>query len=219
MKKLLALLSATAVLVATSAFSAGATESKDLYKDKFEQRYSMEWMIMSKPDYKELYYHTSSQSGKDDWVLVYGDTHYEEPMLSYAVFGDRVVASAGMGVPFSAKYGIYDIATDEFIDLCKVWYKTDYEDLQSVCMQLKIGQPIGDVNNDKVLDIEDVTNIQKSLATIGFEAKKYIVPSDVYNFSISHNLTSPLDSMGDINKDGKTDINDATEIQKRIAEC
>lgn len=219
MKKLLAVLSASAILVTSAVFSAGATAGDDLYKDKFNERYSQEALIHSKPDYKELYHHAKiTETGLvNDWVLVYGDTHYGEPMCTYAVFGDRVVAKSGWGIPFATNYGIYDIAKDEFIDLCKVWNSSDYEDLQRVCAECKIGQPIGDVNNDNVLDIEDVTNIQKSLATTGIEAKRYIVPSDAYDFRVSHALTTPLNSMADINKDGKTDIDDATEIQKRIA--
>ena len=161
--------------------------------------------------YDELYYHYS-ENGEIDWALVSVSSNVVDPMPAYAVIGDRVYTSDNIMYPFSVGYGVYDVADDEFIDLCTVIKSgTDtYEGLAEQVSSLKIGKLIGDMNGDGILSVLDATYLQKCQANL--------IPFPNDDEIQGFKLTEELAFCSDCDKDGQRTVADVTAIQRQALE-
>ena len=214
MKKILSMVMAVVMLTGTFVVSAYAeeTDQQYLFRDKFVEKYG-DWDELSDSPivYDEVYYHYSDNH-QIDWVLVHEYIH-NEPMTVYGVFGNRVIFDESFNYPFYIGYAVYDVESSEFIDFVKAWNSEKYDGLQEALNTCNIGKLIGDMNNDNEITVADATMIQKCVAGI----EQYSYKDEIVNY-YSYTATEKLRYISDFNRDGVRNIDDATAIQKYLAE-
>lgn len=170
--------------------------------------------------YDELYYHDND--GVTDWVLVKGEATFTMPCGStYNVVGSRVFRTKGISMPFGNTYGVYSVAQNQFYALSEslvdpnTKISKSFPGLAKAVDELKLGELIGDMDGNGVLNIKDVTQMQRCLAEVisypendGVEAAGFT--SRDSGMSVAY--------ISDINENRHHDIGDATRVQKLIAE-
>lgn len=164
--------------------------------------------------YEELYYHTGER--KTDWTLIHAYTDEQEPLVIFGEFGDRFLHKYMGGVPFEFDYGIYDVKKNKFIGLETAYKSGDYPDLTKVMDLLNIGKLRGDMDSDGAIGINDATEMQRVLA----EYINYPDGDAVWGYDLISYREIDTENclyISDVNKDGKRDINDVTEIQHILA--
>ncbi len=164
--------------------------------------------------YEELYYHT--RDGETDWTLIHAYTDEQEPLVVFGEFGDRFLHKNMGGVPFELDYGIYDVKQNKFIGLETAYKSGDYPDLTRVMDLLNIGRLRGDIDLSGTLSINDATEMQRVLA----EYRSYPDGDAVWGYDLISYREIDTENclyISDVNKDGKRDINDVTEIQCILA--
>lgn len=160
--------------------------------------------------YNELYKHTAKigNTSINDYTVVqsYGET---ETVPSYAKLGDYVAISDNSCSPYAPGYYVYKENEKSIYTLREAW-ENNFVDLEDIFNNTNILRLIGDTNNDKRVDIIDVTNIQKHLA------KKEQLKNDmcVGNSDNADNLTVYF---SDFDGNGITNIRDVSKIQKKLA--
>lgn len=176
----------------------------------FELEYREQYEVIGHYNYSELYYHYDENEALD-WVLVNAQSGLEPLDMEISMdIGNVVVQSCSIFHNFRYQYGVYDVSESKFYDLFDLRSEPEkYDDLLDVLVQKKIGQLIGDLDNDGVISILDATKIQLCLA--GLESFPNNEFYSVYN-------TSERGRMSDFDKDGDVSILDATAIQLKLAQ-
>lgn len=182
-----------------------------LYAEKFARWLDLpaydpdvsDWNYGTYDRYDELYYHTSAQGAKPDWTLVYA--HVEMYNLWEKVYhkriGDRVLVSWRMGaetMPY--ELAVYDVKSDSFFDVASIDV-SDYPGLADAIGDLALGYSLGDVDMNGIVEILDVTLIQRCLA------KMDTPMGEAYRDVIA--------DLGDLDGNGM-DIIDSTAIQRSL---
>lgn len=213
MKKIISILLVTMLLISTISTVAFAEVAQEPIKDEY--LYLNTFLEVYKEDifyndyiYEELYCHRDSNNSID-WVLVMAQTSPPPPANYYWVFGD-MVSLRGWSAPFKNMYAVYDVAKNEYIDICDLKTFDVYDGLKEQIYALNFLYPIGDADRDKKITILDATYIQRVLA------KLIIFPTDDLT---SYLCVTPgeLNYLSDIDRDGKRNICDATAIQMKLA--
>lgn len=176
----------------------------------FELEYREQYEVIGHYNYSELYYHYDENEALD-WVLVNAQSGLEPLDMEISMdIGNVVVQSCSIFHNFRYQYGVYDVSESKFYDLFDLRSEPEkYDGLLDVLVQKKIGQLIGDLDNDGVISILDATKIQLCLA--GLESFPNNEFYSVYN-------TSERGRMSDFDKDGDVSILDATAIQLNLAQ-
>lgn len=216
MKKLFSLvLSAVMVLcvAVVPSFASEVTQDELLYKEAFLEQYINEY---DQEDgyyhYSEIYYHYVDESDPDseiDWVLVQATSYAAAPWFVKGDMGDFVFYQSSEWVPFAFGYAVYDVGNNYFNGLTPDDF-TIYEDLEEVCIDIGLGQPVGDADFDDRLSILDATYIQCVMA----QYYDFNEDDDIKGF---YPLMGSLEYISDINRDGDRNIMDATAIQLKLA--
>ncbi|MBQ8538551.1 MAG: hypothetical protein IJ433_02755 [Ruminococcus sp.] len=159
-------------------------------------------------EYDEVEYHYNAD-GELEWVLINTTFDYPQPLIVYAVIGDRVWVGDSRAP--SVGYYVYDVARESFIDICssKISWD-DYDGLEEAIYKQNIGRPIGDIDRDGKLTILDATKIQCALAGL----EEFDVYDELSDYVSSYGY---LEYISDANMDGNRDILDATTIQLKLA--
>lgn len=180
------------------------------YEDRFVEEYVGTFEGFT-PDYyyDELYYHYD-ENGKRDWVLVYASNMIGLPWEVMRTVADRIFYNASEMCPFDFGYGVYDVENDCFADLTnKILDK--YDGLYDAMVELKIGNPLGDADNDRILSVMDATFIQMAEAQL----VEYGRFDCLYGYGSIGGFE--VKYISDFNLDGERNILDATAIQRKIA--
>ena len=166
--------------------------------------------------YDELYVH--DVDGVVDWVLVKGEFWFRYPMGSfYETIGDRVFRSEeGLGEPFVHGYGVYHVASRQFYELrAYMAHNGKFPGLTAALDELNLGEKIGDVNSDGRVNICDVTEMQRCLA----EYRDYPETDAVEAAGCKNYYNGEAVAyLSDVNRDRVRDVNDATQVQLKLAE-
>ncbi len=222
MKKMISILMIMVMLVSMLAVATTANTvdaSQNMYLEDFILYYSKNYYYTEqelnymREVYRELCYHYSDENNESpDWVLIECQVYSEPWEMKYgALVGDRILWTyGGSGLPFmETGLGVYIPKTDTLIGL----FQKNVEQIIELCPEFvetieknKLGQLMGDVNDDKVINILDATYIQRILA----------------GYTIDHLNTGVWDGdiifgISDFNRDGETTILDATAIQRKLA--
>lgn len=177
------------------------------FEDKFVERYCATYdQIENHYDYDELYYHYD-EIGNIDWCLVcIQGTGFLPDDIKYLRIDDFVIISSS-GHFFDMMYGVYDVASDEFIGIVDCYDKLDkYDGVVDALREVPHSRPIGDYDYDYRLSVIDATGIQRMLAKL--ESFRY---DDYYD------RFGNMGDFADIDGDGKVSIIDATAIQRKLA--
>lgn len=182
-----------------------------LYADKFARWLGLpaydpdvtDWNYGTYDHYDELYYHTSAQGARPDWTLVYA--HVEMYNLWETVYhkriGNRVLVSWRTGaetMPY--ELAVYDAKNDTFFDVASIDV-SDYQGLADAVGELSLGYSLGDVDMNGIIEILDVTVIQRNLA------KMDTPMGEAYRDVIT--------DIGDLDGNGM-DAMDSTAIQRNL---
>lgn len=218
MKKVFSFLMALSLLLCCAGAVQAASYKKCLFETKFTDYYAEMGGDITSYNYDELFYHFDD-NGEIDWCLISasGDT---EPGICHGVFDDIIITGAGSVYPFAFGLAVYDVAADEFYDICTAW-DMDFAQLseafyntmtdENVSYGYGNVQILGDVDKNGVLNIADATKIQKY-------SNELIPRDDMLNVEFSTlKYGFSLTCLSDYNKDGYCNIADATSIQKKIA--
>lgn len=216
MKKLLALIITVVMVLSIAAvpsFASEVTQDEWLFKDAFLDQHIGEYeREEGYYYYSEEYYHHVDESDPDselDWVLVNASSNGVAPWYVKGDMGDFVFYDYNECTPFSFCYAVYDVGNNYFNELTPDDF-TIYEDLKEVCLELGIGQPVGDADFDDELSILDATYIQCVMAQLD----EFNEDDDIKGF---YALSGSLDYISDMNRDGERNIMDATAIQLKLA--
>ncbi len=192
---------------------------KDTYKNEFDKKY-MDYEDYDLEDfnpeiYNELYVHLAND--EIDWVLVQASNGGpEEEWIIYSVLGDRILQKYSGGNPFQFDYAVYDVKQNRFVSLENAYVGGAYSGLSEALDALNIGRLRGDIDKDNALTINDATEMQRCMA----EFSSYPYDDLVYGQKLpcySFDDPSPPIYISDVNQDGKRNIRDVTEIQRRLA--
>ena len=150
MKKLLSILLAVALLSVLLVFPVNAVENTSGYKfyDKFFAQfgYGFDNTFMGTGwfEYEELYYHYPNGSDDPDWALIKADSGVYCLELTYDVFFGRAFANNDIAIPFTYGYGIYDAATERFLDFNEIDDISRFPGLIEALDEYHVGQAIGE---------------------------------------------------------------------------
>lgn len=182
---------------------AASSESPYLYQARFEELYGSgyDWF-----DYRELYYHTD-KNGKTDWALIYAFIPAAEPIELVTIVGNRVLRPGTKYMPFSARYGIYDVMEDKFIDAGSAAAE-NYVGFLKVFDKIDDGSLIGDLDRDGKLTIIDATIIQRCETGI-----RDYPDDDVFSLTFEWGKARYY---SDFDRDGKRSILDVTRLQRYL---
>lgn len=210
MKRVWSALLVVVLLLSVAVIPAFAQEpavDEYLYLNTFLEEYE-EDIFYNDYIYEEIYYHRDNNNNID-WVLVMAQTSPPPPANYYWVFGD-MVSLRGWSAPFKNMYAVYDVAKNEYIDICDLKTFDVYDGLKEQIYALNFLYPIGDADRDKELTILDATYIQRVLAKLEIQPKDDLT---------SYLCVTPgeLNYLSDIDRDGKRTIIDATAIQMKLA--
>lgn len=163
--------------------------------------------------YREGYRYYASDKNREatpDFVLIEAYENISGQAFAAEIFGDYVLRSNVHHIPATFGYFIYLPEENEIYSLQKA-FKMGLEGVYTVFTEGKLGRLLGDVNNDRKLNVKDATLIQKSLAGLA-EIEHNEIEAFMWN-----DYENVPKYIGDFNRDGKMNIRDATAIQKRIA--
>ena len=218
MKKTVCILITIAMLISVLALPVSAKVS--IYRDIPETEYKYQDKVKEyiggydTGGYREFCYYSDENQEEPDWVLIVCQPMPEPWEAKYGVLvNDRILwTTAGSGFSLiRSGFTVYIPKTETFIDL----FTSTVPEVIELCPNFveaieenEIGQKIGDVNDDTVIDIIDATHIQRYIAG------EYMDEID-YNVMIGIYQGSP--DIGDFDRDGTISILDATAIQRKIA--
>ena len=233
MKKIISILMIMVMLVSVFAIPVFADDNvaqEYKYYDKMvELNYNRDpW------EYVEIYYHYSVENNENpDWSLIYAMTDDAMDWNYYGVVvGERIIRTESLDRLSHSRYYVYVTELDKVIPLDNSGLDEILEhcpEFTETLDELNFGQLIGDINDDNIVNIKDVTYIQRMLAQ--YEDKVYIryyYPTSLRKTEFVETADEILtDNMGngkwkasyisDFNRDGETTILDATAIQRKIA--
>lgn len=148
MKKLLSIFLAVALLSVLLVFPANAVENGNKYLDRYiDQYHNGRYPTGFDADvfeYEELYYHYPNGSDDPDWALIKADTGCHLEVLTYDVFFGRAFANNDVAVPFTYGYGVYDAATERFLDFDEIDDISRFPGLIEALDEYHVGQAIGE---------------------------------------------------------------------------
>ena len=217
MKKIISILMIAVMLVSVFAIPAFADSYDDFppVENKYYDK-AVEHNCQVEPEvYKEFHHYTDENSEEPDWALIACiNTFIPWEVKHGALVGDRVIWNmAGTGWDeFEKGYAVYIPKTDTFIALVN----DNVEEIIELCPEFVetmeeygIGQLMGDIDEDGIVNIVDATYIQRRLAgrpDYFTTTVQTIEDGTLAEFSIT-----------DFNRDGDTTILDATAIQRKLA--
>lgn len=165
--------------------------------------------------FKQVYSYPSVESSEDEadaeFIMFNFTVGVPEPMSGAQYIGEYVVYHSNYNSPSTLGYYVYVPEKDEVYTL-KDAYNADIEGIEKAIAEgCSLSALKGDVNVDGILNIKDVTFIQKQLADL-----------------ISSNPVDIMDKLGnggsyfysyvkDYNQDREINVKDATAIQKTLA--
>ena len=219
MKKLLSILMVIIMMlsiIVVPAYAEIIDTENFRYYDEFSEYYG--WA----PDpyyYKEIYYYFEQESDEEPtWTLIQKEVNIDFwPRIFGVNVGNRMLVTYNDPYKSVSGYYVYikemntflpvqESEIDKIIDYCP--------DFVKVIEENEIGELIGDINRNNVLDITDVTQIQRYIAGYTNYDKIDDQPKELY-YKIFVNGCR-ID-MSDFDRDGETTIMDATKIQRHIA--
>lgn len=184
---------------------------ESLFIEEFIEQYghnNANFEYLCRENYNEEYYHYDVNN-QLEWVLVYCLVSVT-PSNNYVVFGD-MVSFHGASDPLGIGYGVYDVASQKFIDIVDLDDLSEYEGLKDHIYDAGLLYPIGDYDLDKKLTVLDATGIQRLLAGL-------VPDDDIINDSYRNQKSdNELKYSTDIDRDGKRTVMDATAIQLKLA--
>ncbi|MGN0450268.1 MAG: dockerin type I repeat-containing protein [Ruminococcus sp.] len=220
MKKIFSFLMVFIVLLCSfGSVQAMDYNAKNYFEVKFVEFCTDKGCDMTAYNYDELFYHYDDNE-ETDWCLISADCSVE-PGTCHAVFDDIIITNAGSLYPFQFGLAVYDVANNEFYDICQAWdmdFTQLHEAFFNVMTDKNISyaygniQILGDVDKNGVLNIADATLIQKYLAEL--VPRNDMLDIDFSSIKYGFNLTC----LSDYNKDGFCTVEDATYIQKRLSD-
>ena len=163
--------------------------------------------------YREGYRYYASDENLEatpDFVLIEAYENISGQAFAAELFGDYVLRSNVHHIPATFGYFIYLPATNEIYSLQEA-FKMGLEGVYTVFTEGSLGRLLGDVNNDRKLNVKGANLIQESLAGL---AEIEHDESEAFMWNDYENVPKYI---GDFNRDGKMNIRDATAVQKRIA--
>lgn len=180
-------------------------DPEHLYEEKLYRKTNIVSEIY---EYDEVEYHYN-EDGELEWVLIYTVINYAQPLVVYAVIGDRVWVGDSSWP--NTGYCIYDVKQEDFFDICssKISWD-DYDGLEEAIYNQKIGRPIGDADRDGQLSVLDATKIQRVLASLD----SFHMYDDLRYWNANF---GSLAYISDFDRDGERTIMDATAIQFKLA--
>ena len=209
------------------------TDNHKYYDKVVELNYGIEpWY------YDELYYHYSDENSEEpDWALIYIYTDVTDmlPIRYGVVVGNMAIYTETRDMYSDSRYYVYVSALDKFL---YVEYSQIEEVIEScpdfveVIEENNYGQRIGDINDDFVVNILDVTYIQRLLAgykdsvcvrkglTTNQRTSEYVDTVDSLRASyvyVDGKWKWEYVYISDFNRDGERTIHDATAIQMKLA--
>lgn len=213
MKKILALVLCFVMMfsvVQTSVFAADDDNSSP-YKDKFLE-YLFKGNELTPSDrylFNESYvYYSNENNETPDWVLIYGNKMMGGPAFCYHVFDKWVMTSNMYWSPYDLSYFVYLLSEDKFYTLKEAW-DLELEGKEKIFTEYLVPKKsaiaIGDTNKDTVIDVNDVTEIQRIVAKLTDQ------PEQIMGGNLG---TIELKYMEDINRDNVINIKDATKLQR-----
>lgn len=180
-----------------------SSKSPYLYQARFEELYASGY---DRFDYRELYYHTD-KNGETDWALVYAFIPAAEPIELVTIVGNRVLYPGTKYMPFNARYGIYDVKEDQFIDAGSDEAKS-YDGFLKVFDRIDDGRLIGDLDRDGKISIIDATIIQRCEAGV-----RDYPDDDTFCLTFEWGKSRYY---SDFDRDGERSILDVTRLQRYL---
>ena len=173
-------------------------------------------------DYRELYIHRGADS-QPDWACVWASDYENHHGMLYSVLGNRVVKQYFYSAyPFLTHFGIYDIKANRFYDPAAAgqngFKPENYPDYERVMDEYATrayncnDRLLGDLDRDDVIDIIDVTLLQRCEALI----REYPEDDTIDPYHYYTESALPPTYYSDFNRDGDRDILDATAIQRYL---
>lgn len=213
MKKILSILLVSVILMLTFSVCAYASIYDDIPETEYKYYDKVKEYVYGydADSYRELYYYNNNNT-EPDWVLIVCQVMPEPLERKYGVsVGNRVLWTMG-GSGLSRVYTgftVYIPKLDKFIDLDN----NSLVQVVELCPQFietieenELGQMLGDVSEDGVLDILDATQIQIRIA--GYK--------DYYLTNVQSTPSGEF-SICDLDRDGDISVLDATAIQLKLA--
>lgn len=160
--------------------------------------------------YRELYT-KADDSGEPIWAIVFAADNIALPWMARCggIVGGRLISDiGGMGMSDTG-YFLYDARENNFIDLTKV-SAAKYTGLAEALEELKIGNPIGDMDYDKEITIFDATRMQRILAGMQGFSEDDDEPGEEMTSGFKY------EDYADFDRDGSFTIMDATAIQRHL---
>lgn len=174
-----------------------------------------EEMLRDHMRYEERFCHRDD-NGEVDWALVRAEAPAagSYPWNVYWRIGNRIITTADVGgEPFTFGLGLYDAAEDTFYDLYKVDDLERYDGLADAVETYGTGRLLGDMDQDNLITIIDVTILQRCLAKMrDFPEDDLIMRYD--SFYTIEPYDQPWIYYSDFNRDKQRDITDASCIQR-----
>ncbi len=159
--------------------------------------------------YSEVYEHHSdyNTTSTPDYVLIYLTSNFALEANYANIIENYVIRTDSTYMPNPMLYYIFQPSTKTLLTI-KDAYESKIEGIEKAISYCNY-ELIGDVNYDNVLNIRDVTIIQKNLSKM-----LVIENDDIYGIS---DTTLKIIGISDFNRDGFRNIKDATAIQKHLA--
>lgn len=220
MKKILSKLMVMIIILLILVTPVCAEEQIDIKQHKYFDMFYDEISGSVRPGYDEvletydeIYYHYENESDEEpDWTLIYAFIDIVMWERKYGTnVGDRIIYTVGEDSKSISRHYVYVAELDEFIPLEKSEMDkiTEYcPDFVKVIEENEYGQLVGDIDENNVLNIIDVTYIQRYLA--GYEGV------EAYPLAYYIEVYGSID-VSDFDRDGETTIMDATLLQRNLA--
>ncbi len=160
--------------------------------------------------YEELYTHKDGE-GETDWVLINAEIGSPEPWMGFGLIGNRVRLMGPLEV-FAFGMALYDAREHTFYDLSKMDDYRLYDGLAEAIDACGKGRLLGDLDQDDVISVIDVTIIQRCEASL----MTYPDSDRISEYEYIDSTFRPLAYYADFNRDGSRDILDATCIQRYL---
>lgn len=154
--------------------------------------------------YKELYTFNNN-------ILTFGTDGKITEEASYGVYGDYVMRNHESYSPSVSGYNVYLSKVSSVVSLREA-YDTNVEGIEKVFTEYGLGELIGDMDNDRTINVLDATIIQRNLAKITDFAENDEITGSCEKGSVSVSYIS------DYNRDNNRNILDATAIQIALVE-
>lgn len=202
MKKLISIVLVFVMLLSVALVPAFAentvSDEKDYYywcKDEFEEKYG-EAIVYNEWEY----YPYDLEEYALEWLFIEAVTERvasDSGEEKCYINGDVVIHEKDTLKPFNTPYCVYDVSYGGgFIDVTKVDFKR-FPKAKDILLRNDLAIRIGDLNDNKVVNILDVTQLQCVLASLA--------------------ELEVCECVADFNRDGAYDILDATAIQLKLA--